>query len=232
MRAGRSLLERFWQNDWSLSALLVLLVADIFLLGPLVQLRETSSVLVLQSSIYSIFLLVSVAVAFRRGTATLVVGVFAAVTFAVRWASHIYPSMTLIRVDSGLSLMFCVLLGAIILVLVFRPGPINRQRIEGAIAVYLLLGLAWMFGYELVALADPAAFGFPAMAIRPEALRARLLYFSMMTLTTVGYGDIAPVNPVACSLAGLEGVAGQLFPVILLSRLVSLELSHRQQRGR
>ena len=60
---------------------------------------------------------------------------------------------------------------------------------------------------------------------------ARLIYFSMTTLTTVGYGDVTPINPVARSLANFEGMIGQLFPALTLARLVSMEVSQRQQRG-
>jgi len=82
--------------------------------------------------------------------------------------------------------------------------------------------------YQLVALSDPSSFSFPATAV-PQTLRFRLLYFSVTTLTTAGYGDITPLAPVARCLAALEGVIGQLFPVLLLARLVSMELLVRNQ---
>jgi hypothetical protein len=84
--------------------------------------------------------------------------------------------------------------------------------------------------YQLVELSDPSSFSFPAAAV-PQTLRFRLLYFSVTTLTSVSYGDITPVAPVARCLAALEGVIGQLFPVLLLARLVSMELSYRKPVG-
>ncbi len=54
---------------------------------------------------------------------------------------------------------------------------------------------------------------------------------AQITLSTIGYGDITPVNPIARSLAALEGFTGQLFPAITLARLVAMEVYHRQQRG-
>ena len=98
------------------------------------------------------------------------------------------------------------------------------------IAAYLLLALTWTFAYTLVALGDPAAFSFPAAALNLQNLHGRLLYFSTTTLTSVGYGDITPVNPVARALAALEGIFGQLFPVILIARLVSMQLHYRERR--
>jgi hypothetical protein len=65
--------------------------------------------------------------------------------------------------------------------------------------------------------------------LNPHAVfyRGRLLYFSLVTLTTTAYGDILPVHPVARSLATLESVTGQLFPATLLARLVALALQGR-----
>jgi hypothetical protein len=58
----------------------------------------------------------------------------------------------------------------------------------------------------------------------------RLIYFSFVTLTTVGYGDMAPIHPLTRSLATLEALVGQLYPAILIARLVSLELHARLDR--
>jgi hypothetical protein len=56
-----------------------------------------------------------------------------------------------------------------------------------------------------------------------------LIYFSFVTLTSVGYGDIVPVHPFARGLANVEAIIGQLYPATLLARLVTLELEHRRQ---
>lgn len=101
----------------------------------------------------------------------------------------------------------------------FRGGPVNLYRIQGAVAAYLLLGLAWAQAYELVALLAPGAF---AGAVFPETEGSHFVYFSFVTLTTVGQGDVTPVHPVARSLAVAEALTGQLHPAILLARLVSL----------
>ena len=59
------------------------------------------------------------------------------------------------------------------------------------------------------------------------AVAGNLIYFSFVTLTSVGYGDIAPLHPYARSLANIEAIIGQLYPATLLARLVTLELQHR-----
>ena len=120
------------------------------------------------------------------------------------------------------------LLTAFILRLVFREGPITGDRIRGAIAVYILLGVLWSLAYQLLDRLAPGSFHFAETA-RPTLgrLSHRLVYYSFVTLTTVGYGDITPVHPLARSLAAGEALVGQLYPAILIARLVSLQIASR-----
>jgi hypothetical protein len=92
----------------------------------------------------------------------------------------------------------------------------------------------WAFTYQVVALTIPQAFRLPEglIAGEPDALRRELTYFSVVTLTTTGYGDITPVHPVARTLAMLEALVGQLYPAIVLAWLVSLAIMHRKEKPR
>jgi hypothetical protein len=109
---------------------------------------------------------------------------------------------------------------------VFRAGPITADRIRGSIVGYLLIGVLWCVAYQLIYFLVPGAFNVPdKAAIVPRSLSHRFVYFSFITLTTVGYGDITPVYPVARTLASMEGLIGQLYPTILIARLVSLQIS-------
>jgi len=117
-----------------------------------------------------------------------------------------------------------------ILIRVFHEGPINVHRIAGAVAVYLLIGFLWGGLYLIIGLLFPGAFSFthPPLSGNIPDLQAKLVYFSFVTLTTIGYGDIHPVHPAAQNLAVLEGLVGQLFPAILIARLVSMEIEDRR----
>jgi hypothetical protein len=104
----------------------------------------------------------------------------------------------------------------------------------GAVAAYLLLGMIWSLAYYLITLPIPEAFSIqgPFAQGDGESLQSHLFYFSFVTLTTLGYGDIVPVHPIVRMLVILEGVAGQLFPAILIARLVSLQVqSKRKTQG-
>jgi voltage-gated potassium channel Kch len=84
--------------------------------------------------------------------------------------------------------------------------------------------LIWAFAYGLVILHAPQAFHADELTVQHGPLTPTLIYFSCATLTTVGYGDITPIHPIARSLAMLEAFVGQLFPAILIARLVAMEL--------
>jgi hypothetical protein len=93
------------------------------------------------------------------------------------------------------------------------------------------LNFALMFStvYRLIYVLTPDAFANLPHSGSEYGSGAALLYFSFSTLTTVGYGDVTPVHPLARSVANFESVIGQLYPATLLARLVSLEIAHRGQ---
>jgi len=104
----------------------------------------------------------------------------------------------------------------------------SANRLVGAICVFLLLGIIWAFGYALLELAVPDSFKGFDPGHGPGADSA-WLYFSFVTLTTLGYGDITPVTAVARTLAYLQAVAGQFYIAVLVAGLVSGYISARQQ---
>jgi voltage-gated potassium channel Kch len=98
---------------------------------------------------------------------------------------------------------------------------VSGSRLQGAVAVYLLLGLAWAHAYVIFNRNHPAAF---AIQENTPPTVAAWTYFSFVTLTTVGYGDIVPKAPVARMLAVAEALTGQLYLAVLLARLVALQV--------
>ena len=106
----------------------------------------------------------------------------------------------------------------------FSRGHITANRVQGAVVVYLLSGFAFALIYHSIyIMAGPNAFK-GLISFR----RTEFMYFSLTTLTTLGYGDLTPVNVYARTLTGLEALIGQLYPAILIARLVSMELTNKQ----
>ena len=104
-------------------------------------------------------------------------------------------------------------------------GRVDSNRIVGSISLYLLLGLLWTLIYLFILVIDPGAFqGLEAENWREAFPRAA--YYSFVTLTTLGYGDILPTNPVAQFFAYMEAVAGVFYMAIVVASLVSIGVSH------
>jgi Ion channel len=111
---------------------------------------------------------------------------------------------------------------------VFAPGRVSYHRIVGAVLLYLLIALTFVALYLFVGLLIPKAFSGIVFEDN-AALASGIIYFSFVTLTTVGYGDVLPVHPIARSLCNLESIFGQLYPATLLARLVTLEIEGRRK---
>jgi hypothetical protein len=120
-----------------------------------------------------------------------------------------------------------ITLGYVVARAVFAPGRVSYHRIIGAILVYLSVALTFSALFTIVGLLVPNAFSGMVLEDNP-ALASNVIYFSFVTLTSTGYGDVFPVHPVARSLCNLETIIGQLYPATLLARLVSLEIEGRR----
>jgi voltage-gated potassium channel len=109
---------------------------------------------------------------------------------------------------------------------VLRGGRVTGDKIYAAICVYLLAGYAWAFAYALLEQFYPGSFS-GTSGIEDNAARVmRMRYFSFVTLTTVGYGDIVPRSAAARTFATLEAVVGQIYLTVLVARLVGLHIVH------
>lgn len=97
---------------------------------------------------------------------------------------------------------------------------VNRDVIRGGICIYIMLGILWFLFYKVIYFFDMNAFNFPES--KATRVNINLLHFSFVTLTTIGYGDITPINNFAMMFSILEGLCGQLFPAISIATLVSL----------
>ena len=173
--------------------------------------------------LFSFIVVAGVLTTFRRRWLGGLAVALAAASLVLTWHQEIHPVASLTILNTALRLSFLGFLFAVLIVQVFGAGAVTAQRIRGAIVVYLLLGGIWSMLYHMVAVAIPGSFRFPeALATAdPRAIGRILVYFSFSTLTTTGFGDITPVHPLARSLAMFEALAGQLYLVITMARLVS-----------
>ncbi len=134
-----------------------------------------------------------------------------------------------------LSAVFLGYLSVLILRSVLSAQTVDHEVILGALCVYLMFALIWGVLYQLIETSSPGSFLIPPAlfedATNPQqAIGAALHYFSFVTLTTLGYGDVQPVAPLARSFAMIEALIGQIYLVTLIARLVSVSVVHKQQR--
>jgi hypothetical protein len=108
---------------------------------------------------------------------------------------------------------------------------VTFHRVIGAVLLYLNIGLIFVALFCFVGLSIPTAFTGIGPLRDNLSVAGDLIYFSFVTLTSVGYGDIVPLHPFARGLANVEAIIGQLYPATLLARLVTLELAGRRVGG-
>jgi len=121
-------------------------------------------------------------------------------------------------------LIFYAAMSVFLLFDVFHRSGVDRARLWGAACVYLLIGAVFGAAYSLSELLAPGSFALPDWVDAANP-RSALNYFSFVTLTTLGYGEIAPLADGVRSLAILESIVGILFPAILIGRIVGLYTS-------
>jgi len=217
-------LTRFWNEDRGLSILLALLVVTIFVLPPLVPPGSGRSAW--GDLLFVLLLIAGVRALFVWRVARWVLMPVAAIAITVVFASWVAPVPH--PWDRLAALLSLLLLLVIVVGQAFRSGPITVHRVMGGVAAYLFLGLIWAEAYALVEMLNPGAFVGPVdVADGPRSW----ICFGFVPLSTVGYGDVLPVHPLARSLASLESVTGPLFLTVLLARLVALGAPGRRDEG-
>jgi hypothetical protein len=138
------------------------------------------------------------------------------------------PSIIDIYLESSAWLITSLTLAVVVGRAVFAPGKINFHRVIGAVLLYLNIGVFFVALYGFAALLVHNAFTGLGPLEDNLTLAGNLIYFSFVTLTSVGYGDIVPLHPVVRGISNVEAIIGQLYPATLLARLVTLELEHRR----
>ena len=212
--------RRWVDSDNSLAALLFFLVLYGFFVYPLAG--EDGRIGPLAASSFSIVLVLGVMATTKHKGARMVMVILGATALASHWLHFFVRQHAVHVLSAAAAILFFGVLAGLITTRVFRAGSINIFRIYGAIAVYLVLGILWGEIYVLLYLVEPAAFYFDPSTQCGEPPISELIYFSFSTLTTLGLGDIIPVNPIARSMATLEALVGQIYPAVLLARLVTL----------
>lgn len=217
-----SLLDRWRRGEIGLSIALALQITVMFAVAPLASTGVLPPVLVEVFRVGLALAAVLLVSTSRKLSVVLVLTFLASVALSsalTRTGSDLAVDLERLAATA----VFDLALMAVVAGNVFRDGRVTVHRIMGAVVLYLSIGLVFATAYRACALLLHPSFS--NMSPHRVGGLSLMLYFSLSTLTTTGFGDIAPVHPFVRSLANLEAVVGQLFPATLLARLVTLHVA-------
>lgn len=181
------------------------------------------------------FLLLAGVYAVSEGkTAYWIAMLLAVPALGLSWVGHMVPTDTALVWGASFSAVFLIYVAVQVLREILRHTRVDANTVYGAICVYLLIGFTCAFGFFVIELTQPQGLHAPdwfgSNGAGEQAGRfPALVYFSFVTLTTLGYGEFTPVSSHARSLVVLEAVIGQLYLVVLIARLVGLHVAQQHQ---
>jgi hypothetical protein len=200
---------------------LLITLGIFFIAAPLVEEIEGGDLIV--SGLFSLVLLAGVVAVADRKAILFIALSLAIPAIAGRWINHFRPDLippAVFLVAGLISIAFVV---GNLLRFVLRAPSVNTEVLCASISAYLMLGLMWTLAYWLVDQLTPGgAFSFNTNAGTRSINGFTGFYFSFITLSTVGFGDITPVSRMARWLAAMEAMTGLLYVAVLIARLVSL----------
>lgn len=214
---------------FSAAQLLIVLVVFFAAMPFIERLRHGD---LIEASLLTLVLLTAInAIGGRRRTLTLAVALALPAVLG-KWINHFQPHFFPEALFLCMAVAFVIFVVLHLLAFILRAPRIDSQVLCTAVSTYLLLGLLWGIGYLLVAKLVPGSFAFNTAADAGRSMNAfTAMYFSFITLNTVGYGDITPVSNEARLLAAMEATTGMLYMTILVARLVSLYSSTKTEGG-
>jgi hypothetical protein len=216
----KALTRRLRFHRFSTVGLLIAL-ALLFIGVPFVEDLEGGPLVL--SILFSLVLITGVLSVADRKHVLIVAIVLAIPAVGGRWLNHFRPDLAPPRVFLITGLLLITFVVANLLRFILRAPSVNTEVLCASISAYLMLGLTWAMAYWLVDRLTPGgAFSFNTNAGPRSISGFNGFYFSFITLSTVGYGDITPVSKLARWLAAMEAMTGLLYVAVLIARLVSL----------
>nr|WP_320191078.1 potassium channel family protein [uncultured Desulfobacter sp.] len=138
------------------------------------------------------------------------------------WQAYFYTlEEHMLLASAVLQAMFLSYISLLIILFIFRSPVVTRDVVSAALVVYLFSAMLFAKLYLILELAYPGSFSISHETIRDNP--GILKYFSMVTLSTLGYGDLSPVNDKSQTLASMEAIFGQIYLAVLIARLVGMQ---------
>lgn len=208
---------------------LLMALLGLFVSAPVIQSFANESARLLVLIVLSMTLLLSV-LSFIDSRETFSTGlVFSLIAMVISIVAVVTDELILDYLVLGTSLTFWLVAGWITGREVFGRGVVDINRITGSVCLYLIAGFTWAYLYIFLNLVTPGAFSGMTATLLSDKL-PELVYFSFVTISTLGYGEITPVSPLARALVNVEAIFGQFYIAILVAALVGKYLSEEINR--
>jgi voltage-gated potassium channel len=214
------MLKRLRFRRFSTVQLLIVLAA-LLTAAPFVEELEGGHLIL--SALFSLVLIAAVFAVANRKRSLVIALVLAIPAIIARWTNQLRPDLVHPSVFLVCALVLLAFVIGHLLIFVLRAPVVTAEVLCASISAYLMLGLMWTVAYWLVDQLTPGgAFSFNTTRGAQSMNGFTGFYFSFITLSTVGYGDITPVSQAARWLAAMEAMTGLLYVAVLIARLVSL----------
>lgn len=221
--------HEFWNHERSLRALLVYMSISIFAWIPLADYSNRWWGFLISDMLFNLIILAGVFSVLTRWKKQLLFICIAFVTSLLRFLSFLTQFEWIQLAGYVFAIMFFAHLGQLVLKHIFKEGPINFYRIQGSVIVFMIIGIIYAWLYTLLESFIPGSFSLTEVSQSYKDMFSQFLYFSFATMTTLGFGDMIATGSLAKSLVIFQGMIGLLYPVIMIARLVSMEVTLSSQ---
>lgn len=201
--------------------ILLCLISGLLLLIPILQWFVAARIIL---DLFITAIIISMVYVVSSNKAYFIAGMaLATITVTLLLLQYFHASKGIAATGMIAGALFIAVVIKSILGFIIRSDTVSREIIYAAILLYLLVALMWAFGYTFLEIVDPASFNIDLKG--PAGYELVFQYYSFVTITTLGYGDITPVSDVAKALSVLEAVIGQLYLVVAVAWLVGMHMS-------
>ena len=208
-----------------LASLVLLLILSPFLINAVYG-RVIEGVL-----LTTVLIMAVVVVGASRKSRAIVIALAIPAVFG-KWINHFRPDLIPLSISLTAGLLFAGFVIVHLLRFTLTARRVDSEVLCAAISNYLMIGLFWVFAYNLTAILVPASFAYNTGTNIEHNLHGFTgYYFSFVTLSTIGYGDITPLSSVARMLAVLEAITGTFYMTVLVARLVAIYSTTNQNTG-
>jgi hypothetical protein len=205
--------------------ILLILIISMLVLTPFLD-EFVSTKILMDVFLTAIFIFIIYTLRLKRSQA-IIASVLVLPLIITTWSTYFIEHTSISLLPKIFGALFFAYAAINISRIISKSEKVSKETIFAAIVAYLLIALMWAFLYMILELVSPGSFSFPDKESWGETMQFE--YFSFVTITTLGYGDITPLTDKASALAMIEALVGQIYLVVLVAWLVGMHVSRKSR---